>query len=132
MNHTLPTMTSETKAFWDGCAQGGLKYQTCDRCGEVQVVPRTLCSSCHHTGLSWSESEGVGEIVSYTTVMRAPLPQFKEDVPYVIVLVDMAEGFRLMANVKGDTSHLAIGTSVRVGFSECSGVTFPHVEVVDE
>ncbi|QKS26767.1 Zn-ribbon domain-containing OB-fold protein [Vreelandella titanicae] len=132
MNHILPVITAETRPFWEGCETGILKYQMCTQCETVQVIPRTLCSECHSQELSWQVSSGEGVVVSHTTVYRAPLPLFKESVPYQIVLVDMKEGFRLMANTHGDTSGIAIGEPCRVAFTEFEGVGFPCVEAADE
>ncbi len=36
----LPTVSGETRAFWDLCRQGQLLIQKCERCGEYQFYPR--------------------------------------------------------------------------------------------
>jgi uncharacterized OB-fold protein len=46
-------------------------------------------------------------------------------VPYLIVLVDAAEGFRLMAH--GDPA-LAIGDKVRAKFIQLAGKKIPYFE----
>jgi uncharacterized OB-fold protein len=44
---------------------------------------------------------------------------FRDEVPCVIALIDMDEGFRLMVNVKGGASpDMIIGQPVRIGFGE--------------
>ncbi len=126
----VPHPTAETRHFWDGCAGGELRYQRCADCGAVQLIPRSLCSACQSSGLEWKRSEGRGCILSYTTVHRAPTPAFRADVPYVIALVDMDEGFRLMVNVRGgDSPAVAIGARVRIGFRAVDGITLPEAEV---
>ena len=122
----LPQPNADTRPFWDGCAAGELRYQCCDRCGQVQLIPRSLCAGCQHTALAWKVSGGRGRILSHTTVHRAPTPAFRGDVPYVIALVDMDEGFRLMVNVQdGAEPALAIGQPVRIGFVEVEGMALP-------
>lgn len=126
----LPKPNADTRAFWEGCAAGELRYQCCSRCGQVQLIPRSLCASCQHTGLDWKRSHGLGRILSHTTVFRAPTPAFGSE-PYVIALVDMDEGFRLMVNVKGGAEPaLAIGQAVRIGFVEVEGRPLPIAERV--
>lgn len=126
----LPHPTPETRPFWDGCASGELRYQCCTDCGTVQLIPRSLCAACQSRGLEWKRSERLGRILSHTTVHRAPTSAFRADVPYVIALVDMDEGFRLMVNVRGgDTPAVAIGARVRIGFRAVDGVTLPEAEV---
>ena len=130
MKRPLPRPTAETRNFWDGCASGVLRYQRCARCGTVQLIPRTLCAHCHDAALEWHASTGYGRILSHTTVHRAPTPAFREEAPYVIALIDMDEGFRLMTNVAGGAAApLAIGARVRIGFREVEGVALPHAEV---
>jgi uncharacterized OB-fold protein len=132
MNRPLPCATAETKPFWDGCAIGELRYQACGRCGHVQAIPRAFCSACQDRNLQWRVSSGRGRVLSHTTVHRAPTPAFRADAPYVIALVDMDEGFRLMVNVEGgESSGVAIGRTVRIGFREIDGVGLPHAEVVE-
>lgn len=130
MNRPLPLATAETKPFWEGCQSGELRYQVCSRCSHVQTIPRTFCSACRHRELIWQVSAGRGRILSHTTVHRAPTPAFRAHAPYVIALVDMDEGFRLMVNVKGgDSTGVAIGSPVRIGFQTVQGAVLPQAEL---
>lgn len=65
-------------------------------------------------------------------VHRAPLPIFKSQVPYIIAIVDMEEGFRLMVNALPQAKpHIAIGARVSIGFQEMDGMTLPVIESVE-
>jgi len=131
MSRPLPRATAETRPFWDGCADGELRFQTCAHCGQVQRMPRSRCASCHKDALAWKTSAGRGKILSYTVVHRAPTPAFRDEVPYVIAIVDMDEGFRLMVNVKdGASASLAIGQPLRITFRDVEGVHLPQAEVI--
>src|SRR5690554_3581651 len=117
MSRPLPHPTAETKLFWDGCRDGELRYQSCAACGSVQLIPRSLCANCQHDNLDWRVSSGLGRVLSFTQVYRAPIPAFRDSAPYFIALVDMDEGFRLMVNVENDTCRgLAVGQRLRIGF----------------
>ena len=130
MNRPLPKPTPETQHFWDACAQGELRYQQCSSCGTVQLIPRALCEHCHSRELAWKASSRQGKLLSFTVVHRAPVPAFKADVPYVIAIVDMAEGFRLMVNVKdGAQQQLQIDQPVQIGFVEVEGAHLPQAQV---
>ena len=130
MTRPLPRPTAETRPFWEGCASGVVRYQSCGRCKTVQLIPRTLCAACQSEALTWHDSAGLGRVLSYTTVYRAPTAAFRDEVPYVIALIDMAEGFRLMANVAGAASaSVAIGAQVRIGFRAIEGMALPQAEV---
>lgn len=131
MNRPLPQPTADSRPFWLGCAEGVLRYQSCPRCASVQLIPRSLCAACQHDRLQWQTSRGLGRILSFTVVHRAPTAAFKEELPYVIAIVDMDEGFRLMVNVKdGASQALAIGQPVRIGYREVEGTTLPQAEVL--
>jgi|JI10StandDraft_1071094.scaffolds.fasta_scaffold1371289_2 uncharacterized OB-fold protein len=126
----LPDPVAESRPFWEGCAGGELRYQRCAHCGQTQLIPRALCASCQHDELHWQVSCGLGRILSFTVVHRAPTPAFMEEVPYVIAIVDMEEGFRLMVNVKnGATKDLFIGQPVRIGYRAVDGVVLPQAEI---
>ncbi|WP_353146034.1 OB-fold domain-containing protein [Pollutimonas bauzanensis] len=123
--------TADNAPFWQGCRENTLRYQQCGTCKTVQLIPRGVCTQCHSQQLDWKVSAGLGRILSHTTVYRAPTPAFKADVPYVIALVDMAEGFRLMVNVRtGKDAAVAIGKTVRIGFRESGENVLPEAEVL--
>jgi len=124
-----PRISAETQPFWDGCRQGELLYQLCRGCGRVQFYPRALCAGCGATSLEWRRSRGEGTIHTVTVVYRAPSPAFRGDVPYAIALVDLDEGYRMMANVLGpDPESLMIGDRVRVVFETRGDLVLPQFE----
>lgn len=123
----VPTISAETKTFWDGCRAGELRYQRCTGCGRVQFYPRVLCAGCGGVDLAWQRSRGEGTVHAVTLVYRAPSAAFKADLPYAVALVDVDEGFRMMANiVGGDPTHVAIGDRVRVVFERRGDVMLPQ------
>jgi uncharacterized OB-fold protein len=118
----LPKPTAESLPFWQGCADGRLLYQRCTACDRAQFPPRSRCAYCFNERLVWRESARVGAVHTFTEVHRAPTAAFKADVPYVIALVDLDEGFRMMMNLHApDRSAIAIGSRVRVNFEDTGG-----------
>lgn len=72
-------------------------------------------------------SSGRGRLYSYTTLHRAGHPAFADRVPYVIALVDLEEGFRSLADLRGAGTEPPIGLAVLVGFdSPVDGLVLPH------
>lgn len=134
MEKPIPRPTAETREFWEACARGELVYQVCAACRHVQFYPRQHCTACQGKKMEWFPSAGAGSVYSHTTVHRAPTAAFKADVPYVIALVDMDEGFRMMVNVLGcDPGLVRIGTRVRIVFREAAGgVRLPQAELADK
>ena len=123
----LPRPNADTKPYWDAAARGQLLYQRCRACNHVQFYPRGTCVACHADKIEWRESAKQGTIVTFTEVFRAPTPAFKEMAPYIIALVDLDEGFRMMVNIVDRASSvIAIGGRVRIVFQEASGVILPQ------
>lgn len=126
----LPPITPETRPFWDGCRAGELRYQSCRGCGAPQFYPRTLCARCGGTDLAWRTSRGEGTVYAVTVVHRPPSAAFRADAPYALALVDLDEGFRMMAQVGGtEPDRVAIGDRVRVAFERRGDVAIPRFTV---
>lgn len=120
-----PVPNADTLPFWEACARGELLYQMCLACERPQFYPRRLCASCQSDRLEWRRSKGRGTVASHTTVHRAPQPAFKT--PYVIALIDLDEGFRMMVNILDAAPEaVAIGARVTIVFQEIEGVSLPQ------
>ncbi len=128
-----PLITADTRSFWDACARGVLTYQRCPACDHVQFPARPFCTRCRAAGPVEERSTGLGTIHSHTIVHRAPTPAFRDEVPYVIALVDLDEGFRLMANLRDcPLADLRIGLRVRVLFEPMAdGGALPQVRPLE-
>ena len=128
MDKPVPKPNSDTQAYWDACAEGKLLYQACRTCATIQTYPRSHCAQCQSNDLEWHQSAGGGSVYSHTTVLRAPTPAFKDEVPYVIALVQLDEGFRLMVNILDcDPANVQIGRKVRIVYRPArDGFTLPQ------
>ena len=131
----LPIPNADTAPFWEGCAQGELRIQRCRACGAAQFPPRAVCAACHASGPIWERASGRGRIASHTRVHRPPSPAFKADAPYVVGLVALAEGPRLMVTLRGAIAEApSIGAAVRIGFDAPAGphgIALPHAVAED-
>src|SRR3990172_4658645 len=123
----LPTPTYDTRAFWEGTKRHELLIQKCSDCGKRQFYPRGLCIACMSTNLDWVRSSGRGTVYSHTTVYRPPSPAFTPDVPYVIAIVEMEEGVRMMGNIVGSLpDQVKVGMPVTVVFEDVNEtITLP-------
>src|SRR5713226_4123333 len=95
----LPVVTDESRPFWEGCRQGKLLLQYCDQCRRHQFYPRLYCMQCGSTSLSWIEASGRGVIYSYTIIHQNKSPEFAQDTPYNVAIVQLEEGPRMMSNI---------------------------------
>lgn len=92
-----PSITPDTQFFWDGVRDNRLLIQRCTACGTLRHPPRPMCPRCN--ALTWDtvESSGRGEVFSFVMPLHPPYPWF--DYPYIVVLVDLEEGVRLVSNL---------------------------------
>jgi uncharacterized protein len=102
--------------------EAAIVYQSCAACGAKQYFRRAFCASCGATELSEFRACGDGTLYATALVCRAATPETKAHVPYNIVLVDLDEGFRMMAH--GDRD-LAIGERVTARFVQFAGRVVP-------
>lgn len=117
-----PTSNPDSQAYWDAAQEERLVIRKCNACGQPHFMPRYLCPSCWSTDLEWVQASGRGTVHSYSIVRRASAPEFASQVPYVIALIDLAEGPRMMANILGDDAlQTRIGDQVEVCFQEREG-----------
>ena len=72
-----------------------------------------------------SAPAGQGTVYATSLVCRAATPETRAHVPYNIVLVDTAEGFRMMAHGDND---LAIGDKVTARYRPFAGRLVPYFE----
>lgn len=123
----LPVVNAESRPFWEGCKAHKLVLQHCGDCGAWVYYPRALCTACHSERLAWEAASGEGTIYSFTVCHRPAGPAFKADAPYVVALIDLAEGPRLLSNiVTDDPDAVRIGQAVRVTFEDVTDeITLP-------
>ncbi len=108
----LPSLADpDTAAFWRATGEHRLTYQEADD-GSVVFFPR------RHGGGRVRDSAGHGVVYTYTVVRQHGHPFFRSRAPYVVALIDMDEGFRVMAEVDADPDGVRIGQRVQVGWED--------------
>jgi uncharacterized OB-fold protein len=110
----FPVADGVTRPFWDGIAEGVLRVQRCRACGRHVFYPRAVCPHCTVGELAWVEARGAGVVHSFTVVHRAPA-EYREEAPYVVALIDLDEGVRLMTRlVDVAPPEVSVGMPVEV------------------
>lgn len=116
-----PPVSPESVEYWEACAAGKLLLQRCRTCGNVQFYPRLLCTACASDELEWLEASGSGVVKSFSIIRRAVSAAYETDVPYVVALIELAEGPTMMSNVVDcDAEAVRIGLPVQVRFEAIS------------
>lgn len=113
----LPT-PSDVQFFRDGIDEERLLVRVCDACGRGAYPPMPGCPHCGHESGSVVESDGIGTLHSWT-VCHVPFdPALADDTPYVVGLVDVPEGARIVARVELDRSRLAPDLALRATYPQ--------------
>lgn len=111
----VPVPTLLTQPFWDGCSRGELLFQRCQACADPNFEPAPACRSCGSNELSWERSGGHGRLYSWVVIERPQSPHFT--VPYACGIVELEEGYRMLATVAECTAEeLADGLPLVVDF----------------
>ena len=116
--YPAPTPDGSTAPYWEAAAKGELLIKRCDTCGRAHFYPRPFCPVCWSTAVRWERASGRGTVYTFSVVRRSDLPAFRERVPYVPAIVELAEGPRMMTTVVGvDPAEIRIGMAVEVAYA---------------
>lgn len=128
----LPVIDSESRPYWDALKQHRLTLKRCQDCGKHHFYPRALCPHCHSDAVEWVDARGTGTIYSFTIARRPAGPAFKADTPYVVAVVELDEGARMMSNIVTDkVDAVRIGQHVSVQYEDVTEeVTLPKFRLV--
>ena len=113
-------------AEWDAALAEG-RFLIQQRVGDGNAVfpPRAFAPGTGDV-LEWVEASGFGTVYSATWIQRKP-----PEPPYNVVLVDLAEGARMMGRVEGvtpETLQIGMAVKARIIAGETPVVVFDPVE----
>lgn len=97
----VPRPAPESVPYWDAAKQHKLVIPHCKVCGEYWFPPSQRCPHCLAADFAWAEVSGRGKVYSFVVFHRVYHPGFESEVPYVVALVELAEGPRLLTNIIG-------------------------------
>lgn len=121
----VPALTAATAPYWEAAAAGRFLLPWCRDCERFHHHPRPWCPHCWSTNLAWREPSGRGRVVTYTVVHQPPSPEF--DVPYVLAVVRLDEGPRLMTNIVDvDPAEVRVDLPVVVTFERRGACALPQ------
>ena len=74
---------------------------------------------CLSSEVEWVRASGRGTVYSFTVTHQNQAPGFREELPYVLAIVELEEGPRIMTNVVGVAPDaVRIGMPVEVVFDD--------------
>ena len=118
----------DTAPFWAATAEHRLTYQVCQACGQVVFHPRRHCTCCTSGDLEWRDSAGAGTVYTFTVIRQHGHPFFRARIPYVVGLIDLDEGFRMLAEIAADPETLQVNQRVSVTWEDHADLSVPIFE----
>ncbi len=130
-----PVPDEASAPFWSATAEHVLTVARCANCGQFAMPPDVVCPHCRSGDprFEFTPVSGRGTVRSWTVVRQAFLPGFEEDLPFVLVDVELVEQkeLRLIGRLlNGPDAFLRVGDTVVVGFEDLApGVAIPAFEL---
>ena len=105
--------TDLTRPFWQATKQRRFLLQYDPKADRYQFYPRPL--SLYSTApLVWREVKGEGTLIAHT-LCHTPAPGFAALTPYILAIVQLAEGPRVFARVAdAKYEELKVGQKMRI------------------
>lgn len=127
-----PTGSAVAAPFWEATREGRLVLPWCTACEKPHWFPRAICPHCGGGRIAWRAASGGGEVYALCIEHRSNLPAVFGTDPYVVALVELTEGVRLMTNIVNISPHeVRVGLGVTVTWEELSdGRRLPLFEPV--
>jgi len=127
----VPEITPDMAPFWAAARRHELVVQRCTDCGARRFPARDICSRCLSRAAEWVPVSGRGTVFTLAIMHQRVHPGLEP--PYAVVVVELAEGPRLLSNVVGVGPHdVRIGMPVEVVFEDVTpDVTLPKFRPAD-
>ena len=116
-----PAETPLTAPYWAAARRGVILLQRCADCGAVLHPPAPVCPDGAAHELRWFEASGLGRLASCTVVTHAAHPVVQGRLPYVIALVELDEGPRVICNLSAGQHEPGPGARVVLRLGRAAG-----------
>jgi uncharacterized OB-fold protein len=125
--HLRPDGRGTMGPYWQAAARGELRLPRCRSCASFMWPPKIRCAACGSIEIDWVASSGRGVVHTFTVVRQGNDAYFTVKVPYVVAMIELDEGPRLMSNITGcDVEAVYIGMPVAVAFVDAGdGLVLP-------
>ncbi|MBM4265832.1 MAG: Zn-ribbon domain-containing OB-fold protein [Deltaproteobacteria bacterium] len=124
-----PTPTPDNAPFWEALRKHELHVQRCRDCGQAYFYPRNACPGCLSGNVEWIKTSGRGRLHTFSVVhvtgRNPPL-----EPPYVLAMVELEEGPKLLTNLVGvepDPAKIRCDMAVVVEYADVTAeLTLPR------
>ena len=128
----LPVIEPWNAPYWQAAKRHEFVAQKCRACGYIHLPPGPVCTNCLSDDKEWTLLSGKGTIYSYGVYHQLWHQGFKEDIPYNVALIELAEGPQIISQVIGCANdELTCCAAVEVAFDDVTPeVTLPKFRLM--
>lgn len=120
-----PTIDSDSEAWWAAVQDRTLMVNACRTCSRNSLYVRPFCPHCWSEDVALMPASGRARLYTWSVIHQHAAP-FAERTPYVLAMVDLAEGPRLMTVVEGcPLDDLRADLELSLAFRDDDGFVVP-------
>lgn len=130
----LPIVDNWNRPYWAAAREHRLIVQECAACRALRHPPGPVCPNCQSPLIGWREMSGQGRIWSWVRFHQNYFPGFADEIPYNVVMIELAEGPFLVSNLVDlpPGRDPAVGDAVSVVFDAITPeFTLPKFRLAD-
>jgi len=121
-----PQPSEASAPYWRALDEGRLTFQRCSACGHAWLPPRGECTQCLARESAWEAASGAARLVSWVVYHHGYHPYFASRLPYIVAVVELAEGPRLISGIAGNAEALRIDQPLSLTIQREAGVALPR------
>ena len=120
-NKPLPHPTHISAPYWEGQQAHEVRLQQCHQ-GHWLFFPRTHCPTCGSRQLQWRAVSGEGQLYTFTVARVPTLPEFTDEMPQLLAVVQLDEGVHINTTLVGVApEQIRVGQRLRPVFDDRPG-----------
>lgn len=117
----MPLATKISAPFWQALKENQLKIQQCNHCDGWVFYPRNHCIHCFAHDLEWKQVSGEGTLYSYTLTRIPTMPEFSDEMPQALAVVELEQGVRINSTlIDVAEEDIKIGMALKAVFDKVS------------
>jgi len=110
---SLYLRNTKCEKFVENLANGKITATKCKKCSTEYYPPRMDCPTCISSEMEWIEISAQGKLAAYTEI-HIPPEHFTGSEPYIIGLIELSNGLRIMGRILGaNVEELKIGMEMK-------------------